>query len=243
MKNSLKVILGLVFLAIVSCSSNDRKPGYVYMPNMYESVPYDTYGEYEIFQTATGGSEAMKPAEGSVMRGWLPYEIENNQEGYAFAKANLTNPLPYTEENLAKGTELYNIYCGICHGNKGDGQGTLAKREKILGVPAYNDAGRAITEGSVYQVMYYGINSMGSYASQMTEEELWQVNHYVMSLKDALDKKGPRPTIDVGDVIEPNTMMMTDDLDALEETQPDNIGEAMQDAGEDNPATDVNGNE
>ena len=242
MKNSLKVILGLVFLVIVSCDSNDRKPGYEYMPNMYESVPYDTYGEYEIFLNATGGSEAMKPAQGSVMRGWLPYEIENSQEGYAFAKANLKNPLSYTEENLAKGAELYNIYCGICHGNKGDGQGTLAKREKILGVPAYNDAGRAVTEGSVYHVMYYGINTMGSYASQMTEEELWQVNHYVMSLKGALDKEEPRPTVN-SDALAPDTTMMTDSLDALEETQADNQGEALQNAHDDNTASDTDGNE
>ena len=33
---------------------------------------------------------------------------------------------------------------------------------------------------------------MGSYASQMTEEEMWKVNHYVTSLKDKLDKKPER---------------------------------------------------
>ena len=145
---------------------------------------YEAYGKYDVFPE---GYEALKPAEGSVARGWLPYDYEDSPEGKASAKTSLTNPLPYTEENYVKGNELYNIYCSICHGVKGDGQGTLAKREKILGVPAYNDEGRAITEGSVYHVMYYGISSMGSYASQMTEEELWMVNHYVMSLKDALD--------------------------------------------------------
>jgi mono/diheme cytochrome c family protein len=156
---------------------------------MYESVPYDTYGEYEVFPD---GKSGLLPAEGSVMRGWLPYEVENSIEGYDFAKANLTNDLVYTEANLAKGKALYDIYCGICHGSKGDGNGKLVEREKILGVPAYNDVGRAITEGSIYHVMYYGINSMGSYASQMSEEELWLVDHYVMSLKDKLDKKEAR---------------------------------------------------
>lgn len=190
MKNSLKITVILTaLLAIVSCQSNDRKPGYQYMPNMYESVPYDTYGEYEVFPD---GKSGLLPAEGSVMRGWLPYEVENSIEGYDFAKANLTNDLVYTEANLAKGKALYDIYCGICHGSKGDGNGKLVEREKILGVPAYNDVGRAITEGSIYHVMYYGINSMGSYASQMSEEELWLVDHYVMSLKDKLDKKEAR---------------------------------------------------
>lgn len=201
MKNILKIAFLFVVLASVTSCQDDAKPNFQYMPNMYESVGYETYGKYEVFPD---GYQALEPAEGSVMRGWLPYDYEDSAEGKASAKANLTNPLPYTEDNYVKGNELYNVYCGICHGVKGDGNGTLAKREKILGVPAYNDAGRAITEGSVYHVMYYGINSMGSYASQMTEEELWMVDHYVMSLKDALDGK-PERTFTAGEIIEEMT--------------------------------------
>ncbi|TVZ52248.1 c-type cytochrome [Dokdonia sp. Hel_I_53] len=201
MKNILKIAVLLVaFSSLISCK-DDNKPNYQYMPNMYESVGYEAYGKYEVFPD---GYEAMTPAEGSIARGWLPYDYDNTQEGKASAKANLINPLPYTEENFVKGNELYNIYCGICHGEKGDGQGILAKREKILGVPAYNDEGRAITEGSVYHVMYYGINSMGSYASQMTEDELWMVNHYVMSLKAKLDGN-PERVFSSEDIIEEMT--------------------------------------
>ena len=201
MKNIYKIAVLGILMVMASCQ-NDKKPNYQYMPNMYESVGYEAYSKHEIFEPVTGGSEAMEPATGSVARGWLPYEVENNTEGYAFAKANLVNPTLNTEDRAAKGEELYNIYCGICHGKKGDGQGTLVKREKILGVPAYNDAGRAITEGSVYHVMYYGINSMGSYASQMTEDEMWMVDHYVMSLKDKLDGKEARPFDVIKEVVE-----------------------------------------
>lgn len=201
MKNILKIAFLFIALAGYTSCQDDTKPNYQYMPNMYESVGYETYGKYEVFPD---NYEALKPAEGSVMRGWLPYDYEDTIEGKAAAKANLKNPLSYTEDHYVKGNELYNIYCGICHGTKGDGNGILAKREKILGVPAYNDAGRAITEGSVYHVMYYGINSMGSYASQMTEEELWMVDHYVMSLKDALDGK-PDRAFTAGEIIEEMT--------------------------------------
>ena len=198
MKNIFKIaVLLIAFASVVSCQ-DDSKPNYQYMPNMYESVGYETYGKYEVFPD---GYESLKPAEGSVMRGWLPYDYENSTEGKASAKENLKNPLPYTEENYVEGNELYNIHCSICHGVKGDGKGTLAKREKILGIPTYNDAGRAINEGSIYHVMYYGINSMGSYASQMTEEELWMVDHYVMSLKDALDGLPKKEFVSV-DVVE-----------------------------------------
>ncbi len=60
------------------------------------------------------------------------------------------------------------------------------KREKILGVPSYADAARNITVGSTYHTIYYGLNSMGSYAGQLNFEERWQVSEYVMKLKNDL---------------------------------------------------------
>ena len=178
----------LLGFAVVSCHDKGD-PNYQYMPDMYEPVGYEAYGEYEVFEN---GQEAKLPVEGSVPRGWLPYDYENNPQGYQAAKANLNNPIPYTEENLAEGKALYTIYCAVCHGDKGAGKGILVEREKILGVPSYDDAGRAITEGSVYHVMYYGINNMGSYASQTTIKERWQIDHYVMNLKNKLEGKPER---------------------------------------------------
>lgn len=177
-----KYILVLLALTMVSCF-NESRPNYQYFPNMYEPVPYEPYGEYEIFP---GGQSARLPVEGTVPRGWKPYEYANNPEGSQAAKAQLKNPLPYTEKNLASGKALYTIYCATCHGDKGDGQGVLVQREKILGIPRYDDAGRDITEGSVYHVMYYGLNAMGSYASQTSIEERWLIDHYVMKLKSDL---------------------------------------------------------
>lgn len=177
-----KSIFFILAASAVSCVENS-KPNYQYMPNMHETVSYEPYGAYDVF---VDEQEAKLPVEGTVSRGWKPFVYENTPEGRAAAKAELTNPLPYTEDNLEKGEQLYTIYCAVCHGDKGDGKGILVQREKILGVPSYDDAGRDITEGSVYHVMYYGLNAMGSYASQTSIEERWLIDHYVMSLKDEL---------------------------------------------------------
>ncbi len=172
----------IVLIAFASCKK-DSRPNYQFMPNMYEPVGYETYSESDAFKN---GVEAQLPVDGTIARGHELYEIQNTNEGYDYAKANLISPLDSTQIDETKGAQLYGIYCAICHGNKGDGQGNLVKREKILGVPAYNDAGRAITQGSVYQVIYYGKNAMGSYANQLKEEERWQVVNYVMKLKSEL---------------------------------------------------------
>ena len=189
MKKCFKVIAILVLLITVSSCFNKNEPNYQYMPNMYEPVGYETYAGVEspLFPE---GTEALVPPNGTVSREWLPYEFDNSIEGKEAARLQ-SSPLDslMKDENLASGKELYDIYCAICHGSKGDGQGTLVKREKILGVPNYADAGRNITVGSTYHTMYWGLNSMGSYSSQFSsEEEMWQVAEYVMKLKQDLSK-------------------------------------------------------
>ncbi|MGA1227381.1 MAG: c-type cytochrome [Tamlana sp.] len=183
MKSLIKIVTIVVVLVAVSCKK-DTAPNYQFMPNMYESVGYETYGEAAF----PNGVEAQLPAEGSIPRGYIPFDIENSTEGYTLAKETLVSPLDSTEVDLERGKALYDIYCGICHGNKGNGQGNLVKREKILGIPSYDDAGRAINQGSIYHTIYYGKNAMGSYANQLNEEERWQVVSYVLKLKADLEK-------------------------------------------------------
>lgn len=185
MKSLIKIaILAMMFGSIVSCKK-DSRPNYQFMPNMYEPVGYETYAESSMFPN---DAVALIPAEGSIPRGFKPFEFDNTVEGFELAKATLKSPLDSLQVDLAKGGPLYSIYCGICHGVKGDGQGNLVKREKILGVPSYDDVGRAITEGGIYHTIYYGKNAMGSYANQLEEEERWQVVAYVLKLKADLEK-------------------------------------------------------
>jgi len=186
MRNGLKFIGILVAsISMVSCFDSS-KPNYQYMPNMYRPVGYETYGSYDVFPQ---GQEAMLPAEGSIARGWMPYDYPDSTEGLNLAKESLKNPIAVTDESLASGKELYNIYCAVCHGEKGDGNGILVQREKLLGIPSYADPGRVITEGGVYHVQMYGLNSMGSYASQTNELERWQITQHVMNLKASLEGK------------------------------------------------------
>lgn len=185
MKSIIKItILTVVLISFASCRKNSR-PNYEYMPNMYSPVGYETYQESSAF---ANGKEGQLPVDGTIPRGFTPFEIENTNDGYLLAKETLKSPIDSMKVDLAQGKELYDIYCGICHGNKGKGQGKLVKREKILGVPSYADAGRAITEGSIYHTIYYGKNAMGSYANQLNEEERWQVVAYVLKLKADLEK-------------------------------------------------------
>lgn len=184
MKSILKIAtIIVVAVSLSSCWTNKKKPNYQYMPDMYKPVGYETYSENPNY---ADGMTTRKPAEGSVARGQEVYDYTNTEEGYEQAKNVLKNPLKKNIKNFENGKAMYDIYCASCHGSTGDGQGFLVEREKILGVPNYKD--REITEGSIYHVIMYGRNMMGSHASQLTEDERWQVVMYVQKLRDDLLK-------------------------------------------------------
>ncbi len=178
------VTISLIGVSLVSCSNGImRKPNVRYMAatDMYTSVGYETYAANPIFKN---GLEAQLPVTGTIFRGEIPYEIPDSNEGYLLAKETLKSPLETNDVNLAKGKALFTINCAICHGDKGDGQGVLVQRDKILGIPNYKD--REITEGSIYHVIMYGRNMMGSHASQLKDNERWEIVQYVQKLRTDL---------------------------------------------------------
>ena len=187
MKSLLKIIVVLGIVVSFSSCKDNLNPNYQYMPNMYESVGYETYSESSAFNSLTGekGKEGQLPPVGTIKRGFVPYEYPNTPEALVAVKAaNLKSPLDSSAVDMKKGQALFEIYCAICHGNAGDGKGKLVKQEKFLGVPSYKD--RVINEGSIFHVVTYGLNSMGSHANQLSQEERWLVAAYVMDLKSKL---------------------------------------------------------
>jgi len=184
-----KTMLAVAAVAFISssCQRDNTKPAVEYMPDMYRGPAIETYQEADY---NGDGSSYFLPVDNTIPRGHVPYEYPNSQEGYDSARATLSNPMTITDTAayLAEGKELYGIFCTHCHGDKGDGMGVLVMNEKILGVPAYNDPGRNINEGTTYHVIYYGKGIMGAHASQITLDERWKIVNYVMKLKADLSK-------------------------------------------------------
>ena len=122
--------------------------------------------------------------------GHVPYYYQDTEEERTRAAAEITaNPFPITAAGLARGKNLYNIYCGICHGEKGDGLGYLVSDDnpnaKYPVVPAnfLNETYAPASNGTFYHAIMYGKNVMGSYADKLGYEERWQVIHYIRSLQ------------------------------------------------------------
>lgn len=129
------------------------------------------------------------------LNGHVPYHYGDTEDERLRATAEIiANPFPITSAGLTRGQGLYNIYCGICHGEKGDGLGYLVseanKNAKYPAAPAnfLQDQFVESSNGRYYHAIMYGKNVMGSYRDKLSYEERWQVIHWIRSLQ-AKDKK------------------------------------------------------
>lgn len=194
--------LGAVTLALSSCTVDPDSPGVEYMPDMYRSPSYETYSQkfdYLDLDTNTGDIQldtrnkayleifkhgARKtPVAGSVARGFLPYPYANTQEGYEAAGNDLVNPIKLSDEVLAEGKAMYEIFCDHCHGEKGEGNGKIVMNENLPPIPSYLTALKDLPAGKMFHTTQYGKGNMGSHASQLSAEERWKVIHYVFELQ------------------------------------------------------------
>ena len=102
MKN-LKYIFGLVVItSLISCNDK-RTPQVQYMPDMYESIPYDANGANGINNAPVNS----KPVAGTIARGGQPaYDIPDTPEGYELAKLFVESGLKVDNEVFVKIYEL-----------------------------------------------------------------------------------------------------------------------------------------
>lgn len=174
--------------------SQPRLPVKGTIPRGYAGVYFaDGVAQADVMKNLTGQSAAN--AISVPLNGSVPYYYGNTEEERLRATAEIiANPFPISENGLTRGKELYDIFCGICHGDKGDGLGYLVSESnpnaKYPAAPAVliSDDFIASANGRYYHAIMYGKNVMGGYADKLSYEERWQVIHYIRSLQ-AKEKK------------------------------------------------------
>jgi cytochrome c553 len=186
------IILTACIAVISSCDSVKRKPGTVYMPDMAYSRAIETYANLDsaVFTTDPNkrGAEIFynaKPVLGTMQIGdFAEYTLADDSAGYALS-ASIKNPLAsLNRKDSLEAARLFNINCAICHGADGKANGPLATSGKIGGVANLTaDAYVAMADGTMFHSIYYGKNNMGSYASQLSRKQRWQIIQYVRSLQ------------------------------------------------------------
>lgn len=154
--------------------------------DMYYQPKYEVYEESQVFPD---GAAMQPPVAGTVNRGNLRTDeaffagTENGQQIQGFPSG-----VQITPELVAQGQKQYNIYCITCHGQNGNGRGTVSGllnpqppafvEGELVGAPA----GRyfqAITNG----VLRDGKLNMYPYASRVAVEDRWAIIAFIRALQ------------------------------------------------------------
>lgn len=105
-----------------------------------------------------------------------------------YAKA-LTRPTTPPAPAARSGEQLYQIYCSVCHGDRGAADGTVTK---YLAAPSLLTAqARGLADGTIYSFIRYGNANMPRYGDKITRiDERWLVVDYVRELQSAAPISG-----------------------------------------------------
>ncbi|GGE62063.1 quinol:cytochrome c oxidoreductase monoheme cytochrome subunit [Pedobacter psychrotolerans] len=185
-------LLAIAFATTFTACKDKRSTGLEYARNMYDPIALNPDQPVDTTHVPSfKGHAAQIPPANTKPVGFTEYdEYPNTKEGYEAAGVSMVNPLTVDTLNLAAGKHLFTVFCSPCHGDKGDGQGHLVKIEKFSGVPAYQTGASSrggnmvdLTAGKIYHTITYGVNNMGSHASQITPIDRWKVVMYVQQLQ------------------------------------------------------------
>ncbi|QXV65675.1 cytochrome c [Mucilaginibacter achroorhodeus] len=172
-------------IVITSCKDK-RSTGWEYAPNMYEHKAYEYDQPNDNFKN---GQTAQTPPAGTIPVGFKRFDYPNNKDGYEKASLEVKNPLPLTSNNIEDGKKLFTTFCSPCHGVNGQGDGTVVQHgyppppSYSKGQSSRGGAMKDLTDGKIYHTITYGVNAMGSYASQVAPEERWKIVMYVHHLQ------------------------------------------------------------
>ena len=147
------------------------------------------------------GREMRLPIPGTVARGMLDEDdhyfrgvrrVLNTATGQT--EVTFFDSLPpqvqLTEQLLRRGQQRFDIYCGVCHGNDGYGNGpvnarAVERQESKWVQPAnlHSDPVLARSDGHLFNTVTNGIRNMAGYGSQIPVEDRWAIVAYMRALQ------------------------------------------------------------
>lgn len=112
--------------------------------------------------------------EGTVSTNGKPFYAKNKQEA-----DSLINPFAPTQDSFNRGKKRFAIFCEVCHGPGGKGDGPVGKkfvRPTDLTLPYIQQK----TDGYIfYTIEHGGLFIMPSYGDSIPSEDRWHIINYI----------------------------------------------------------------
>ena len=95
------------------------------------------------------------------------------------AGRTLSNPIPKSPESLARGRELYERHCIVCHGAQGRGDGPVG--QKFVPQPMelnFDDVHRQ-PDGQIFYTISHGSIAMPFYREAIAVQDRWHLVNFI----------------------------------------------------------------
>ncbi len=125
-------------------------------------------------------AETTTDASGNTLVASFPNDIEKS-------------PVPLTKELLDRGEQRYKVFCIVCHGPVGKGDGMVVRRGFPQPPTYHDDRLRNAPDGHFYDVITNGWGKMNSYASQVPPADRWAIVAYIRALQISQNPNGMSP--------------------------------------------------
>jgi mono/diheme cytochrome c family protein len=92
-------------------------------------------------------------------------------------------PFAVTAEVINRGQERYRIFCAMCHGETGQGDGMIVRRGFRQPPSYHEDRLRQARVGYFFRVMTEGYGAMPPYRAQVPVQDRWAIAAYIRALQ------------------------------------------------------------
>lgn len=96
-----------------------------------------------------------------------------------------TFPFPITEETVQRGRQRYDIFCSVCHGLTGHGDGMVVRRGYRKAASFHDEKLRQAPVGHYFDTITNGWGAMPAYAPQIPVQDRWAIIAYIRALQVA----------------------------------------------------------
>jgi cytochrome c len=131
---------------------------------------------------------ARPQVPGTVARGELDLD-DHFYRGKIDGKPAESFPMPITAAVIDRGRERYAIYCALCHGVLGDGDGIVVDRGMRRPPSFHIERLQHAPAGYFFDVMTNGFGAMFDYSDRVKPADRWAITAYIRALQQSQNAK------------------------------------------------------
>ena len=175
------VMIAVAVLGVRGCKSSN--PPLQPFMDMVDQPRYDPQAASRFF--ADGRTQRPPPqhtvAWGRDSRAADAARAQQDEELFRLDKM----PVDMSRELLLRGQKGYQIFCTVCHGGTGAGNGITVQYGMNRPPSYHGDRLRQLGDGQIFQTITVGKGQMGPYGNRIPRADRWAIVAYVRALQRA----------------------------------------------------------